>query len=122
MTEPELPEITIGMRLGVAYREMRFRAPRVSVGRGAPGTEGAPDIDLSQDESVSRQHAELRWIGDGYSIVDLGSTNGTWVNGKRIEPDQPLRLKDGDRVAVGRLSVLTVRMRGSRDAGSPPAV
>jgi len=110
------------VRVGVSYREMRFSEQRILIGRAAPGAKDPLQIDLSRDESVSRRHAEIRWIGDGYSIVDLGSTNGTWVNGERIDPDQPLRLHDGDRIAVGRLSVLTVHSTGSNNAGSAPAV
>jgi pSer/pThr/pTyr-binding forkhead associated (FHA) protein len=40
----------------------------------------------------------------------LDSTNGTWVNGTRIAAGEPVRVKDGDRIAVGRLSVLTINV------------
>src|SRR4029079_6832536 len=50
------------------------------------------------DASVSRRHAEVRRIGDGYSLVDLGSTNGTEVNGQRI---QETALMNGERDPVG---------------------
>ncbi len=58
---------------------MRAPARRLRIGR-------APDNDLVvPDLSVSREHAELRNIGDGrYEIVDLDSHNGTFVNGQRI--------------------------------------
>ena len=50
------------------------------------------------DTSVSRRHAEVRATGDGWAIADLGSTNGTKVNGAVITDR---RLKDGDTISVG---------------------
>jgi hypothetical protein len=50
------------------------------------------------DTSVSRRHAEVRGAGDGWVVVDLGSTNGTKVNGGIV---QERRLKDGDTISVG---------------------
>ena len=50
------------------------------------------------DTNVSREHAEIRPDGDGFVLSDLGSTNGTTVNG---EPVTARRLDDGDRVMLG---------------------
>jgi hypothetical protein len=50
------------------------------------------------DTSVSRRHAEIRPVGDGWTIVDLGSTNGTRVNGSGV---RERRLADGDTISVG---------------------
>jgi hypothetical protein len=50
------------------------------------------------DPNVSRHHAEVRPSGDGFVVVDLGSTNGTKVNGARVAEQQ---LHDGDEVAFG---------------------
>ena len=58
-----------------------------------------PDCGIAlADTQVSRQHAEIRPDGDGYLIVDLGSTNGTRVNGTRVREQ---RLVDGDEIGVG---------------------
>lgn len=54
------------------------------------------------DEDVSRNHAQIDLKDDSLFIKDLGSTNGTLVNGKRVEEH---RLADGDRVQVGSLTV-----------------
>jgi len=51
------------------------------------------------DPNVSRYHAEIRPAGDGFSVVDLGSTNGTKVNGTKIAA--PHQLLDGDEVRFG---------------------
>ena len=55
-----------------------------------------------EHESVSRRHAELRRTEDGWEIEDLGSTNGTWVNGWRVDR---ATLRDGDVLYLGRVRV-----------------
>jgi hypothetical protein len=58
------------------------------------------DCDVTIDDpSASRRHAELRHDGAGWSLVDLGSTNGTEVNGKKVEQ---ATLAFGDRITVGQ--------------------
>ncbi len=57
------------------------------------------DIVL-EDSSISRRHAEIRpAAGDGWTVADLGSTNGVRVNGRAVAGAQPLQ--DGDRVELG---------------------
>lgn len=51
------------------------------------------------DQNVSRRHAEIRPSKNAYVVADLGSTNGTMVNGTRISGDQ--RLTDGDIISFG---------------------
>jgi diguanylate cyclase (GGDEF)-like protein len=52
-----------------------------------------------QDNSVSRRHARIEPATDGFYVVDLQSTNGTFVNDKQVET--PVRLSDGDYLRVG---------------------
>jgi hypothetical protein len=59
------------------------------------------DIQL-HDANVSRRHAELRQEGASYWIVDLGSTNGMEVNGKRVKR---AKLHDGDTITLGSTDV-----------------
>ncbi|MGZ4430083.1 MAG: FhaA domain-containing protein [Gaiellales bacterium] len=61
------------------------------------------------DPNVSRRHAEIRRIGDGYSLVDLSSTNGTEVNGQRI---QETALMSGDVIGVGTTKITFERHLG----------
>ena len=60
------------------------------------------EIQLA-DPNVSRQHAELRREGDGYVIVDLGSTNGIEVNGRRVKR---ATLAAGDRIGLGQTELV----------------
>lgn len=66
------------------------------------------DVDIVLDDSgVSRRHSEVRVTNDGPHLVatlsDLGSTNGTFLNGDRVHSE---RLQDGDRITVGRTSII----------------
>lgn len=58
--------------------------------------------------NVSRQHCELRIAGDALSVRDLGSSNGTFVNGQRVED---AKLNAGDMLTVGK-AVFMVRIDG----------
>ena len=66
----------------------------VTVGRG-----GQNDIQIESDEFASARHARFEPRRDGVWVQDRGSTNGTFVNGTRI--DRPRRLSSGDVVRVG---------------------
>src|SRR6059058_1315433 len=84
--EPELVTLTFdGSRYEVKQR-------RVVIGRSREC-----DVQLA-DANVSRRHAELRQEGASYWVVDLGSTNGMEVNGKRVKR---AKLDDGDRITLG---------------------
>lgn len=62
------------------------------------GRDPACDVSVI-DAEVSRKHARLIWQGEGFTLEDLGSTNGTFVNSKRISTPHLLRV--GDTVAFG---------------------
>ncbi|HKY24257.1 MAG TPA: DUF3662 and FHA domain-containing protein [Gaiella sp.] len=80
--------------LTIDGRVVPLTADRVVLGRSREC-----DIQI-EDGNVSRRHAELDRDGDsGWTVVDLGSTNGTEVNGRRITKRTPL--DDGDRIGVG---------------------
>ncbi|HWP44850.1 MAG TPA: FHA domain-containing protein, partial [Blastocatellia bacterium] len=67
------------------------------------------------DPAVSTSHAVIRVEGGVYTIVDLGSRNGTFVNGERI--NEPHRLNHGDVIGLG-LSKLTFRLRDHSETGA----
>ncbi|MBB1256006.1 FHA domain-containing protein [Streptomyces alkaliterrae] len=67
----------------------------LSIGR-APGS-----VLRLTDHTVSRAHAQVRFTGSGWTLRDLGSSNGTWVNDRRITGSVPVR--PGDRVRFGQV-------------------
>jgi len=80
------------------------KRPRVVIGRSRDC-----DIQLA-DANVSRRHAELRQEGASYWIVDLGSTNGIEVNGKRVKR---AKLRSGDTITLGSTEVTFARETGA---------
>ena len=68
----------------------------VIIGRG-----NKADLVVS-DSSVSRTHAKIERMGDKYVICDLGSTNGTLLNGEKVA-EKEKDLKDGDKIELGRI-------------------
>ena len=77
---------------------------------GGAQTEIAPD-----DPAISRVHAVLERLADGgYSIRDLGSTNGTTLNDdpRPVSSDTAVTLADGDRIRLGAWTTITVRVSG----------
>ncbi len=53
------------------------------------------------DAKASSRHAEIRSADNGYTITDLGSTNGTFVNEQQLRPNEPQQLNSGDTVRIG---------------------
>jgi hypothetical protein len=91
--EPQREVVT----LTVGGRTHEITKAKVVLGRSREA-----DVRIA-DVNVSRRHAEIRQEGATYWIVDLGSTNGLEVNGKRTERS---RLRDGDRITVGSTEVV----------------
>ena len=61
------------------------------------GRDSNCDLTISE-QAVSRQHVKFERTADGFMVTDLGSTNGTWVNGKNIET---AILRSGNRIRIG---------------------
>ncbi len=71
-----------------------------------------PGVDLLINESsISRQHAEMRYVQDHYELRDFGSLNGTFINDTRIEPNKAYPLKSNDVVRVGNIVKLRFLLR-----------
>ncbi len=90
--EPAAPPASSRALLIAEDRRNVLSGDRVLVGRSREC-----DVVLS-DPNVSRRHAELRREGRGWEVIDLGSTNGIKVNGRRQDH---ARLKPGDRITLG---------------------
>jgi two-component system NtrC family sensor kinase len=75
------------------------------------GRDSNNDLQL-HDSEVSRFHTELQPEGDGFKVVDLGSSNGTFLNGERITS---AALSSGDRVQLGKTHIV-IKEHGNADA------
>jgi DNA-binding SARP family transcriptional activator len=84
--------------------------PRVVLGR-------AEDCHVViADARSSRRHAMIRLTGQVHEIIDLDSTNGTWVNAEELGPNQAYQLCPGDDIVIG-----TTRLRYERAESPAPA-
>lgn len=77
------------------------------IGREDAARSIRPDVDLGEhggyDAGVSRRHAILAFRDGVCTVEDLGSANGTFVNGRRLSPHQAAALASGDELACGTL-------------------
>ncbi|MDK1081459.1 MAG: FHA domain-containing protein, partial [Anaerolineae bacterium] len=55
---------------------------------------------------ISRVHAMIRETKDGYQIIDMESSNGTWLENERLVPKKIYPLESGSRIRLGRLNIL----------------
>ena len=99
----ELDELPAGVGMLVVTRgpnsgsRFALDAALVTAGRH-------PDSGIFLDDiTVSRRHAEVRRVGDGYKVADVGSLNGTYLNRQRVEEAE---LHDGDELQIGTFKLL----------------
>jgi predicted component of type VI protein secretion system len=72
------------------------------LGQNATTLGRTPDNSIVvNDNKASSRHAEIRQVGQDYTIIDFGSTNGTFVNEQRLSPNMPQTLRSGDAVRIG---------------------
>ncbi len=93
--------------------EMPVARSPMLLGRASEAEGYRPDFDMTFDDDgdyVSRRHARITKGQAGYFITDLGSSNGTTVNGLPLVPDRAHLLRNGDRIKVG-LVVIQFRVR-----------
>jgi len=79
---------------GVRSWRLELQADRSTVGKAAEN-----DVALADDATASHLHAVLERFQAGWCVSDLGSSNGTWVNGERIWASR--RLRHGDEIRIG---------------------
>ena len=79
----------------MSSRRLELQSDRSTVGRAEEN-----DVVLDDDATASQMHAMLERFSAGWAVTDLGSSNGTWVNGERIWSTR--RLRHGDEIRVGQ--------------------
>ena len=86
--------------------EFQITSDECLIGRWDADNGIFPDVDLDRHDpeaKISRRHARILYSKGQYSLEDLGSTNGTYVNrGRRLIPGSGQILKDGDEIIVGK--------------------
>ncbi len=96
---------------------LRVTQDRVHVGRSDPSEGITVDLDLGPYEAslpmraLSRRHAEIARTDAGWSVVDLQSSNGTYLDDRRLKPGEPSPLAPGCLVRFGQLSFLVEEER-----------
>jgi hypothetical protein len=80
-----------------------------TLGRSADGQPIVPDVDLSPYNAyangVSRLHAAIKLVNNRIVVVDLGSSNGTYLNGVRLSPYIETPVSHGDLIYLGKLKI-----------------
>src|SRR6266566_8890179 len=102
------PKATWGSLTFSDGKQVILSGERAVVGRYDHDLGGInPEVDLTAmqgAETVSRVHAALEHIGSSYTLTDLNSTNATRINNKRLEPDKPTPINDGDTLQFGKVT------------------
>ncbi|MEI6043860.1 MAG: FHA domain-containing protein [Chloroflexota bacterium] len=80
--------------------ETDFTLGAVLIGRN-------PNIAIPiPDEEVSRVHCSLEYTKEGFTVMDENSTNGTRINGEKLEPHKPFKLHQDDQISLGHTSFI----------------
>lgn len=111
---PHGPQLSTGALIGlrvITTGELLSLVGRdnYTLGRSIEGQAVIPDVDLNKyeayDAGISRMHAELRIAEDGLYVIDLESSNGTIINGKRLSAQEAEPIQHGDIMQLGRLRI-----------------
>jgi pSer/pThr/pTyr-binding forkhead associated (FHA) protein len=94
----------------------------VILGRLDPKAGLLPDVDLCLYDGaalgVSRMHAQLTIEQQMIVLADLGSTNNTFVNGRRLSPNEARMVRDGDEIQLGQLKLHVLFVNASNSYGA----
>lgn len=87
--------------------EKRLDTTPVRIGRRDPRQNHYPELDLAEHDRgiASRSHALINRDAASFTITDMGSTNGTLLNGAPLVPHQPKPLRSGDRIKIGEIEM-----------------
>jgi hypothetical protein len=102
--------LAINLEIGDSKRQLQLPLNKpIHMGRLDPGASIFPEVDLTNDagveRGVSRRHARIMKREQRIYVEDLGSSNGTFINGQKLMPYFPEVLSDGDCLRLGKLEI-----------------
>jgi pSer/pThr/pTyr-binding forkhead associated (FHA) protein len=116
-----IPEGGVGVYIAGSFKPQYLRMDtELIIGRN---TDNSPEtfldlIDLDAfNMGISRRHAVIRRAGSGFEVVDLSSTNGTWLNAERLVPNRPYPLASGSQLRLGRVRLFVIynsKLKGTK--------
>ncbi|MGZ9225739.1 MAG: FHA domain-containing protein [Anaerolineales bacterium] len=110
--ETMIPAVGIAFCVEGTSRPVFSSAEKEFVMGRKVGETSGPLIDLSPfggyHLGISRRHALIRRIGEGYEIMDLSSSNGTWLNEEQLEPNKVYPLVNGSQLRLGRMRFFVI--------------
>lgn len=92
---------TLVLRIGNLSANYPIAKDVTVIGRPDSEIQSYPDLEIELDDAVSRRHAEIRRRENAFFVVDTGSTNGTTLNGEKLDPQKEYSLFHGDRIRIG---------------------
>jgi pSer/pThr/pTyr-binding forkhead associated (FHA) protein len=110
LTQQGSGPLGVRLHIGESGRQVEASLTKaIHLGRLDPASDVFPEIDLSEDggleKGVSRRHARILKREGTVVVEDLGSINGTFINGKRLAPYLPEALHDGDQLQLGKMLI-----------------
>lgn len=118
----EAPLIPLSIEVVSTGHQIRLPPmAEVSVGRLDTAKGFFPDLDLIPEvvpeSGISRLHCKIHQRGSAYWVEDIGSANGTFLNGQRLTPYLPHALEDGDELQLGRVKLRVIVVCENADEG-----
>lgn len=105
----KISEVKVQLKLTASGQEISPATASTDLIIGRAHKDIAPDIDLApyggSQAGVSRQHSRLIRQGNDWLVEDMGSTNGTFVNGVKVLLHEPKKLKNGDIIRCGQIEL-----------------
>jgi len=107
-----IPADGIGVYAAGAFKPYYIRVEKeIIIGRKSEASSEVI-LDLSDLDAfnmgLSRRHAMIRRTEAGFEVLDLSSTNGTWLNGERLLPNKPYSFASGAQLRIGRMRLFVM--------------
>lgn len=108
---PAAPPPAITLEVSVGNRQFPYVLSEgvALIGRPDPARGIRPEIDMRPDDAVSRRHAQIAGRNGRFFVTDLGSTNGSYLNGQPLPPHVETEIRAGDELQLGEFSRIRVR-------------